>query len=208
MERIYLDNAATTALREEALEAMLPFFDQHYANPSSLHSSGQRVHHALDQARERTAAALGAKADEIVFTGSGSESDNLAIFGLLAHARRDEFITCASEHHAVLHAAEALRKRGCTVKILPVDRDGRLQPETLRAAVSDTTALVSVMHANNEIGTIQPIRELAAIAHERGALFHTDAVQSVGHLPLDVRELEVDALSFSAHKFEGPKGAA
>ncbi len=209
---IYLDNAATTALRPEALDAMLPFLRDEFANPSSPHSAGQRVRRALDDARERTAAALGAQPAEIVFTGSGSESDCLAIFGMLdaRGAARGRFITSAIEHHAVLHAADALRERGHRVTVLPVDAEGFVSKEALAAALDvgrpAERTLVSVMHANNEIGTIQHIKELAAIAHGRGALLHTDAVQTVGHIPLHVGELDVDALTLSAHKFEGPKG--
>ena len=208
MKRIYLDNAATTAVRPEALEAMLPFLTERYANPSSPHSSGQTSRRALDDAREATAAAIGARPTEIVFTGGGSEADSLAIFGIMdAYADRGSgFITCAVEHHAVLHAADALRRRGAQVAVLPVDGEGFVDPAALRAALNDTTVLVSIMHANNEIGTIQRIRELADIAHERGALFHTDAIQSAGHVALDAAALGVDALTMSAHKFEGPKG--
>ena len=208
MTRIYLDNAATTAVRPEAVDAMLPFLTQRYANPSSPHSSGQVARRALDEARERTAAAIGAKPSEIVFTGGGSEADSLAIFGIMdAHAERGKgFITCAIEHHAVLHAAGALRRSGADVTVLPVDADGLVDTGALRAALRDDTVLVSIMHANNEIGTLQRIRELADVAHERGALFHTDAIQSVGHVALDAAALGVDALTMSAHKFEGPKG--
>jgi cysteine desulfurase len=208
MKRIYLDNAATTGVRREALDAMLPFLTDRYANPSSPHSSGQMARRALDGAREKTAAAIGAKPSEIVFTGGGSEADSLAIFGIMdAYAERGKgFITCAIEHHAVLHAADALRRRGADVTVLPVDADGFVDPEALRAALTDDTVLVSIMHANNEIGVIQRVRELADVAHSRGALVHTDAIQSVGHIAVDVGDLGVDALTMSAHKFEGPKG--
>jgi cysteine desulfurase len=208
MNRSYLDNAATTAPRQEAVDAMLPFLREAYANPSSPHRSGQRVKAALERARKQTAAALNALPSEIIFTGGGSEADSLAIFGIMdAHcARGKHFITSSIEHHAVLHAADTLRSRGADVTIIPVDDEGVVRPADLRDALTDATVLVSIMHANNEIGSIQPIRELAAIAHERGALFHTDAVQTVGHIAVDVQAAGVDALSLSAHKFEGPKG--
>lgn len=204
---IYLDYNATTPLAPEALTAMRPFLERHHGNPSSIHVAGREARAAIDDARDRLAALLHARAHEIIFTGGGTESDNLAIIGLArAHADRGKhLITCTAEHHAVLHAFQHLEKReGFSVTWLPVDRRGVIDLNQLADAIGETTSLVSVMSANNETGVLQPVREAAQICRARGVLFHTDAIQSFGKEPLDAREF--DASSIAAHKFHGPKG--
>ena len=205
---IYLDHAATTPLRPEVLEAMLPYLTEHYGNPSSLHAAGRRARQGLDEAREAVAAILGAKPREIVFTGGGSESDNLAIKGAAwaASARGRHIVTSSVEHHAVLNTCAMLERQGFEVTYLPVDRYGQVDPAQLAEAITDHTTLVSIMYANNEVGTIQPIAEIGAICHQRGVLFHTDAVQAGGFLPLHVDRLGIDLMSLGAHKLYGPKG--
>jgi len=208
MKRIYLDHAATTPADPEVVKAMMPYFSEIYGNPSSLHAFGQEAKRAVEEARDKIASFISASPDEIVFTSGGTESDNFALKGV-ALARRDKgdhIITTPIEHHAVLETCHYLEKQGFRVTYLPVDGFGIVDPETLQKAITDKTVLISVMHANNEIGSIQPIAEIGRIANERGVPFHTDAVQTFGHIPINVKEMKADLLSASAHKLYGPKG--
>jgi len=208
MDRIYLDYAATAPVLPEVLDAMLPFFISRFGNPSGIHETGRDTRKAVEQARREVAEALGAESREIIFTSGGSESDNLSVQGT-AFALREKgnhIITSQIEHHAVLNTCRWLEKQGFRVTYLPVDSHGRVDPDSVRDAIENDTILVSIMTANNEIGTVEPVSEIGEICRGRGIVFHTDAVQAVGMIPTDVTEMHADLVSLSAHKFHGPKG--
>ena len=207
--KVYLDNASTTKMSKAAIEAMIPFFEEYYANPSSLHSMGQEVKEKLEEARAAVAKALGANPEEIYFTSGGSEADNQAILSAAKIGERKgkkHIVTTAFEHHAVLHTLAKLEKQGFEVTYLPVGREGNVTAAEVAAAIREDTCLVTAMSANNEIGSVLPIAEIGAVCREKNVLFHTDAVQAVGHIPMNVSEMKIDLLSLSAHKFHGPKG--
>ena len=208
MQQVYLDNAATTKVLPSIAEAMCKTMTENYGNPSSIYKLGQQAKNILDTAREQVAELINASPKEIIFTGGGSEGDTMLLLGVAhAYAKKGKhIITTAVEHHAILHTCQALEKEGYTVTYLPVDEFGKIEPAAVEAAITAETILISVMYANNEIGTIMPIKEIGAIARKHGVLFHTDAVQAAGHIPIDVQKDNIDLLTLTAHKFHGPKG--
>ncbi len=208
MKKVYLDHAATTQLNKEVFEAMNPYFFELYGNPSSVHSFGREVRKGLEESREKVAKAIGAQPREIIFTSGGTESDNLAIRGSAMAQRKkgNHVITSAVEHHAVIDACHALKEEGFEITVIPVDEHGMVSVKDVEEAITDKTILISIMLANNEVGTIQPVAEIGKIAREKGITFHTDAVQAIGNIPVNVDELNCDLLALSAHKFYGPKG--
>ncbi len=209
MRRIYLDHTATTPLDDRVFGAMRPYYSESFGNASSVHWYGQQAKSALEKARGVIARSIAAQPGELFFTSGGTESDNFALCGVARAARKKEknhIITSAAEHHAVLEPCEMLKEEGFDVTVLPVDSNGLVNAQQVRHAITNKTCLVSVMHANNEVGTIYPLKEITAVAHERGVLVHTDAVQTLGKIPIDVKDLDIDLMTFSAHKLYGPKG--
>ena len=208
MKRIYLDYAATTPTNPEVVKTMLPYFSDAFGNPSSIYSYGQEAKGAMEEARDNVAALIGAQSEEVIFTSGGTEADNFALKGVAfgSVSKGNHIITSSIEHHAVLETCKFLERRGFSITYLPVDAYGTVDPDDVRRAITDKTILISVMHANNEVGIIEPIAEIGKVAKEAGVYFHTDAVQTVGHIPVDVNEIKVDLLSMSAHKLYGPKG--